>query len=99
MTATTAPVKSFDSLRDGAVEVRVTRNRNRIAAHTQAMMMRMLLITVRWSARAGLGSLHRLPILGKHLLALSKLRAQREQRTNEIHRGQVRDGTGGLRLL
>ena len=31
MTATTAPVKSFDSLREGAVEVRVTRNKKSMA--------------------------------------------------------------------
>src|SRR5271167_316151 len=46
MTATTAPVKSFDSLREGAVEVRVTRNRKISAATTQPTMMRMLLSTM-----------------------------------------------------
>ena len=36
MTATTAPVKSFDSLREGAVEVRLTRKRKRNAARDTA---------------------------------------------------------------
>src|SRR5271165_121824 len=46
ITATTAPVKSFDSLREGAAEARVTRNRNSNAPPIQAMMMRMLLSTL-----------------------------------------------------
>src|SRR5271165_6615154 len=46
MTATTAPVKSLDSLREGAVEVRVTRNRKSKAAPTQAMIMRTLFSTI-----------------------------------------------------
>jgi len=43
MTATTAPVKSFDSLQAGAVEVRVTSKRKRKATLTQATMIRTLI--------------------------------------------------------
>src|SRR5215471_7556436 len=43
MTATTAPVKSLDSLRAGAVEVRVTRKRKRKAPLTQPTMIRILM--------------------------------------------------------
>ena len=50
MTATTAPVKSLDSLRAGAVEVRVTSNRKRVAALTQTTMIRTLINTGRISA-------------------------------------------------
>src|SRR5215472_3659690 len=45
MTATIAPVKSLDSLRAGAVEVRVTSNRKRTAPLTQATMIRTLINT------------------------------------------------------
>src|SRR5208283_4915375 len=54
MTATTAPVKSFDSLRVGPLEACVTRNRKSNAAPTQPMMMRMLFSTIvgpRWTPR------------------------------------------------
>ena len=47
MTATTAPVKSLDSLRAGAVEVRLTSNRKKMAALTQATMIRTLINTGR----------------------------------------------------
>src|SRR5215469_5296734 len=50
MTATTAPVKSLDSLRAGAVEVRVTSNRKRMAALMHATMIRTLINTGQTSA-------------------------------------------------
>ena len=43
MTATTAPVKSFDSLREGAAVVRVTNKKSRDAL-TPAMIMRRFVI-------------------------------------------------------
>src|SRR5579862_9058780 len=46
MTATTAPVKSFDSLREGAVDVRVTTNRNSTATQTHAMTMKTSCSTI-----------------------------------------------------
>src|SRR5215471_7001880 len=50
MTATTAPVKSLNSLRAGAVEVRVTSKRKRMAPPTQVTMIRRLINTGRISA-------------------------------------------------
>ena len=51
MTATTAPVKSLDSLRAGAVELRVTSKRKRTAALTQANELSRA--TVRFGYRIG----------------------------------------------
>src|ERR1700736_2230294 len=55
MTATTAPVKSFDSLRDGAVDVRVNTKRERAATLTHAMTMKTSCSTIAHPLIRGLG--------------------------------------------
>src|SRR5579862_3876597 len=46
ITATTAPVKSFDSLRECAGEVRVTANKKATAPTTHAITIRTLVSTI-----------------------------------------------------